>query len=214
MIEFIAAIYNEEKEINGLLSHVFWAVQRLNVVDDGSTDKTVSILEMIESLDVRLEWKTIEHTGLPETVKAEALKMVKDGSWVVMLDADERFAEGVLGSIRDFCNSPQAEEYDYVYFRQVELIDGNPVREFQKCKLFKKEAMTFSLDNIHADDVLTGRGLVREDWVVHHRKSTDKQVTREMEYLLTYKKLLDEGKIDEGRYNWLIGLHHYVRPHS
>lgn len=213
MIEFISAVYNEEKEIESLYNHIAQYVNKINIADDGSTDNTPSILEELEDFDPRVEILFLSHIGLPETVKAEALRSVEKGSWVIMLDADERFAEGVLETIRDFCNSSQAEEYDYVYFRQLEVIDGQVVREFQKCKLFRKEAMSFPLDNIHADDVLTGRGLMRDDWIVYHRKSTSKQVQREIEYLSTYKKLLAEGKIDEGRYNWLVGLHHYVKPH-
>lgn len=217
MIEFIAAVYNEEKEIEDLVRHVAPYVSGFNIVDDGSTDHTVELLSWPNFMRLQVEkrWyiKSIPHTGLPETAKSEALQLVKDGSWVIMLDADERFVDGVLAAIVAFCNSAEAEEVDYVYFRQVELIDDKPVREFQKCKLFRKEAMSFPLHNIHADDVLTGRGITREDWIVWHRKSTDKQVTREMEYLSTYKKLLADGDIDEGRYNWLVGLHHYVKPH-
>jgi glycosyltransferase involved in cell wall biosynthesis len=213
LISFIAAVYNEEKEITDLHNHIYWLVDNMYIVDDGSTDDTENILAAIEEFDPNFEYKRIAHTGLPEMVKAEALDMVPDGSWVIMLDADERFMDDVLQAIHDFCNSSESEEYDYVYFRQVEIIDGTPVREFSKCKLFRKEAMQFPENNIHADDVLTGRGLYKEDWIVLHRKTTDKQIAREIEYLATYKKLLADGKIDEGRYQWLIGLHHYVKPH-
>lgn len=214
MLEFIGAVYNEASEIASLVGHISPFVDRINFVDDGSTDSTGEWLDLAYLHgDINLHYKTIEHTGLPETVKAEALKMCADDSWVIMLDADERFAPGVLPSIRDFYNSSQADEYDYVYFRQLESIDGVVVREFQKSKLFRKSAITFPLENIHADDHFEGRGLYKENWVVHHRKTTDKQITREIEYLATYKKLLAEGKIDEGRYQWLVNLHHYVRPH-
>lgn len=212
MLEFIAAVYNEDSEIAGLVSHISPFVDRLNIVDDGSIDGTPEWLDLAYLHgDVNLHYKIIEHTGLPETVKAEALKMCADDSWVIMLDADERFAPGVLPSIRDFYNSSEAEEYDYVYFRQLESIDGTVVREFQKSKLFRKSAITFPLNNIHADDVFEGRGLYKEDWIVHHRKTTNKQITRELEYSETYKRLLDEGKIDQGRYEWLKSLHHFVK---
>lgn len=217
MISFIAAVYNEENEIEDLIKHVAAYVNSFYIVDDGSTDATFDLLHERNWLRVSGEkrWmiKQIEHTGLPETVKAEALKMVPPNSWVIMLDADERFAPGVLDAIQTFLNSSEEANYDYVYFHQYEVIDQVIVREFQKCKLFRKEAMQFPLDNIHADDVLTGRGLYKDEWAVYHRKTTNKQITRETEYLSTYKKLLAEGKIDQGRYEWLVGLHHYVRPH-
>lgn len=212
MLEFICAVYNEESEIASLVDHISPYVDRINIVDDESTDSTCEWLDLAYlHSDLNFHYKTIEHTGLPETVKAEALKMCDDGSWVLLLDADERFDIGVLESIRSFYNSSEANNYDYVYFRQVEVIDGAAVREFQKSKLFRKTAITFPLDNIHADDVFEGRGLFKEDWLVLHRKSTDKQITRELEYSETYKKLLREEKIDQGRYDWLRSLHHFVK---
>jgi glycosyltransferase involved in cell wall biosynthesis len=210
MISFIAALYNEEDEINDLINHIQDYVDKIYLVDDGSTDDTINCIK--DSLWYRdtgkIEYKIIKHTGLPETVKNEALKMVPDGSWVIMLDADERF-KTPLSEIIEWIKSPASEEVDYVYFTQYEIIDGKHVRTFQKCKVFRKESITFST-GIHEDDIFTGRGWASE-WVVYHRKSTYKQIEREEQYVQTYKKLLDEGKIDEGRYKWLIGLHHYIK---
>ena len=218
MLEFICATFNEAEEIDDLLQHIYPFVDRAHIVDDGSVDGTIEKLHRwwLYSNDSKLPpeftWHQMdEHSGLPETVKNEALKLVNDGSWVLMLDADERFAPGVLVAVREWLRGPYSVGVDYVYFNQVEIIDNQAVRQFQKCKLFKKEAMTFPLDNIHADDVLSGNGIYREDWMVRHRKSSDKQVKREQEYLQTYDKLFEEGKIDAGRREWLRGLHHYVR---
>lgn len=224
MISFIAAVYNEEKEILDLVKHVAPLVDGYYIVDDGSTDNTFKLLDVDGGTSplVRLPWekrwlvKTIPHTGLPETVKNEALQMVLNDfyptEWVVMLDADERFVTPI-SEIAEWIKSPASEEYDYVYFDQHEIIDGQHVRTFQKCKVFRKKSIEFPLNNIHADDRFTGRGGYF-GWVVAHRKGSYKQVQRETEYLTTYKKLLEEGKIDEGRYQWLVNLHHYVKPHG
>jgi glycosyltransferase involved in cell wall biosynthesis len=213
MITFIAAVYNEEREINDLLKSIHPYVDVIRVVDDGSTDRTGHILGYWHFID-NFEFKTIPHTGLPETVKNEALQMVpKETDWVLMLDADERLDKDTLRSIRDWCLN-DSQGTDYVYFRQLEIIDGQQVREYQKCKLFRPDAIRFPLNNIHADDQFVGNGTYHGGWTVYHRKTTDKQIQREIEYLSTYKRLLEEGKIDEGRYQWLINLHHYVRPHG
>lgn len=208
MISFIAATYNEENEIISLLDHVQDFVDYMYVCDDGSTDATARLLGEWKAWEKNLEYKVINHTGLPETVKNEALQMVPDGSWVLMLDADERF-ETRLSEIIQWVASADSEKVDYVYFNQYEIIDGNHVRTFQKCKLFRKESITFST-GIHEDDQFKGFGAFY-DWKVIHRKSSNKQKQREREYLDTYKKLLDEGKIDNGRYEWLRNLHHYER---
>jgi glycosyltransferase involved in cell wall biosynthesis len=213
MISFIAAVYNEEQEVLDLLEHVAGYVEYIFIVDDGSTDETENLLAAWEDYDTRFEYKRLEHTGLPETVKNEALKMVPDGSWVLMLDADERFITPIQ-EIVDWIKSPASEEVDYVYFDQHEIIDGQHVRSFQKCKLFRKESIEFPLNDIHADDRFTGRGAYF-GWIVTHRKGSYKQIQREIEYLNTYDKLFEDGHIDEGRRNWLRNLHHYVKePHG
>lgn len=215
MIEFIAALYNEAAEITDLLDHIYPWVDRINLVDDESYDHTVlKIKNYMSDFDPqhKITYRVIAHSGLPEYVKDQALQMVRDGSWTIMLDADERFAPGVLADIVKFIRSDESKDIDYVYFNQAEIIDGRVVRVFQKSKLFRKESVKFATTDIHADDAFTGNGIYKEEWIVEHRKTTDKQISREIEYLATYKRLLAEGKIDEGRYRWLIDLHHYVRP--
>lgn len=214
MITFLTAVYNEQDEIVDLLRSVSPFVDNYAIVDDGSTHTTAHLLQSFFSgFEDESNFKIIDHTGLPETVKNEALSLVADGSWVLMLDADERLDTNTLIDIQNWVNSAD-DSIDYVYLKQVEVIDDVPVREFQKCKLFRKESVRFPLNNIHADDQFVGNGTYKPDWVVVHRKTSTKQIVRETEYLQTYKKLLDEGKIDEGRYQWLVNLHHYVRPHG
>jgi glycosyltransferase involved in cell wall biosynthesis len=212
MLVFIAAVYNEEIEIKDFTESVIDYVDYMYFCDDGSTDNTANLLNWWGDFNNKIMVKVIPHTGLPETVKNEALKMVPDNAWVLMLDADERLSEQHLKEIRTWVQSEESNQWDYVYFDQYEIINGEHVRTFQKCKLFKKEAITFPLNNIHADDQFEGQGFKHSYWTVMHRKTSYKQIKREEEYLETYKKLLDEGKIDQGRYEWLCGLHHFVKP--
>lgn len=216
MLYFICATYNEENEIIDLINHVSGLpLDGFRIVDDSSTDNTPAKLEWLSlAWSTEFKYKSILHTGLPETVKHEAKEMVPDGSWILMLDADERLSDDTIFKVQEFFDAGEDKYWDYIYFNQQEIIDGQHVRTFQKCKLFRKEAVRFPLNNIHADDQFEGRGTYKEDWLVFHRKSTYKQISRETEYLQTYKKLLEEGHIDEGRYNWLVGLHHYVKPHG
>lgn len=215
-LEFLGALYNEEHEIADLIGHVAPFVDRLNFCDDGSTDQTISIIREYQRM-YPIQYKYIAHTGLPETVKNEALSLISDNSWVLMLDADERFAPGVLDEVKNWLDdgmnvSGISDEITHVYFNQIEILDGRAVRQFNKAKLFKKEVIHFPLNNIHADDSFDGDGIYKEGWTVFHRKTTAKQVQRETEYLSTYRKLLLDGHIDEGREKWLQGLHYFVHP--
>src|ERR1041385_836209 len=185
MIEFIAALYNEEHNLPSLLAHIEPFVDHMTFVDDGSTDKTAEYLRV----NSKIQYKVIEHTGLPESVKAEAVKMVKGDPWIIMLDADERFAPGTLYKIQDWVESEDSKNYTHVWFRLVEAIDGIPTRTFLKCRLFRKSAVSFS-DSVHIADSFTGVG-ANYDWTVLHYKTSAKQIQREKEYIETYNRLVD-----------------------
>jgi len=208
MIEFISTLYNEQAELVDLINHVLPYADRLHFIDDGSIDETPIILAQAEDWSPKIEYKTIEHTGMCELGRIEALKMCESDSWIIMLDADERFVEGVLEKIVEFCNNPP-EGVTHMYFSQKEFIDSHPVAAFAKVKLFKKYAAHLP-EVIHRDPSFDGEA-VGYDWIVVHRKTSGKQMMREMQYLDTYDKLLDEGKVTQSDVDWFKGMHHYIR---
>ena len=218
MIEFIGALYNESDELGSLIQHIKPYVDKIHFVNDGSTDDTLHWLRqwayiLDDGSTCPLDYKTIEHTGLPETVKAKALSMCQPDSWVIMLDADERFAVGTLEQIVKFINSEESKDVTHVWFTLFEYIDGIQTKVFQKCRLFRAYAAHFS-ERVHEDDLFDGSG-ANFDWIVIHRKSSSKQVARELEYLETYRKLLDTGAINQDRVNDLVSNHYFVKvPHG
>lgn len=214
MIEFISAVYNEEDEVDDLLSHVFPYVDKIHMVDDVSTDRTPTLLHnwwvSVNRLEVdKFSWHQMEqHTGLCELVRIKALEFVDDDSWVIMLDADERFMPGTLELIRDFVANP-TEGVTHLYFSQREFIDGVPRAEFAKVKVFKKSAAHLP-EIIHKDPQFDGEP-ANIGGAVIHRKTSKKQIMREMQYLDTYDRLLDAGKVTQQDVDWFKGMHHFVR---
>ncbi len=215
MIEFMGALYNEEKQLGDLINHVFPYVWKFNFVDDGSTDRTPDLLleysDTINQGDMNhFDYKILRHTGLPETVKREALKMCDPDSWVIMLDADERFAPGVLDQIIEFTDSPLSQGIDHVWFTLDEYIDDQYAgRTFLKCRLFRAWAAHFA-DTIHVDDWFDGNS-AHFGWRVLHNKTREKQEMREREYIETYQKLVDEGLMRESKMWELRGMHYFIR---
>lgn len=209
MLEFMAALYNEAGQVEDLIKHVRRYVDRYVFVDDGSTDGTGFMVGHYLPEGVSVSYTYLYHTGLPETVKAEALKHVYPDSWVIMLDADERFDEGVLLKIFRFVNSIESKDITHVWFTLKEYIDDQETRIFQKCRLFRASAAHFST-SVHEDDTFTGQGAFF-GWTVIHSKTREKQIQRETEYIQTYAKLLKEGKITEDRVKNLKSMHYFVR---
>jgi glycosyltransferase involved in cell wall biosynthesis len=214
MLEFISAVWNEDQEIDDLLRHVYPYVDRINIVDDVSTDNTTALLDEFWWRDNvtgtdKFTWHQMEeHTGLCELVRKAALAVCEDDSWVLMLDADERFAPGVLERVRAFYEAPP-ESVTHVYFSQHEYIDNVKVAEFAKVKLFKKSAAHLP-EIIHHDPTFDGEPY-NFGGVVIHRKTSTKQIMRELQYLDVYDKLLDQGKVTPGDVAWFKGMHHFVK---
>jgi hypothetical protein len=88
-------------------------------------------------------------------------------------------------------------------------MDGTLTRTFLKCRLFRKHAAHFS-DRIHVEDAFDGAG-ANFGWTVKHSKTSDKQKMRERQYVETYKKLLEEGKITAETMQACLNLHYYIK---
>lgn len=212
MLSFISAVYNEQLEIADLIEHVYPFVDSIYIVDDVSTDRTVSILKFYKDKYAKFNWQQMEeHTGLCEVVRIKALEAVPDDSWVLMLDADERFAPGVLEAVRAFLEDVP-DNVTHVWFGQHEFIDGIKVAEFGKVKLFRKSAAHLP-EVIHRDPQFDGDS-ANFGGIVIHRKSHEKQIMREIQYLDTYEKLFEEGKVTRGDVDWFRGMHHFVRERN
>lgn len=208
MIEFISSVYNEENEISDLIEHVEPWVDKIHIVDDGSEDSTPDILYNWMFVSNKVNFYPITHTGLCEIGRIRALSHVADDSWVVMLDADERFDFRVLENTTEYLLGVP-KEITHIYYSQHEFIDNQKVAEFAKVKVFRKSAAHLP-EVIHRDPQFDGEA-INLGGVVIHRKSKQKQVMREMQYLDTYEKLYDEGKVTRDDVNWFKGMHHFIK---
>jgi len=212
---FLVATYNESAEIENLLTTVANYVQDIVVSDDGSTDDTKDIVYAWSKAnnDRIVDVLHNDHTGLPETIKRIGVDYIRytmgSDTWVLMLDADERIDEATMHKIVEFVESNDLGT-SHVWFTLDEYIDGvGPLRTFLKCRLFRASAAMFS-DSVHKDDDFIGQG-ANFDWRIIHRKTSSKQILRENEYIETYKRLLDEGKVTQEWVNRCIGFHYFVK---
>lgn len=124
--EIIAAlcVYNEELNIDGCLNHIEPYIDKIVILDDGSTDNTAKIAKKhpkvakIITVQNKTSWQERKNRT---TILNEAYRSSKkQNSWVLCLDADERFELPFLRNLRKI-----ATEYHdrpaiiWVHFREL-----------------------------------------------------------------------------------------------
>lgn len=121
MISIIIPLYNKEKtilqSIESVLSQSYRDIE-LIVVDDGSTDNSVSVVESID--DNRLRLITQENAG-PSAARNTGAKEAK-GDWIVFLDADDELCDDALKVMFQYTISHQ--DADIIDFNKYIRKDG------------------------------------------------------------------------------------------
>jgi len=104
-ISICIIVKNEQNQIQGLLENIGDFADELVLVDTGSTDNTVKLIEGFitsnESKDIRLIKHFLEagfHYGLAKNFSIQ--NATKD--YVIVLDADERLSDEFKKNIKDF----------------------------------------------------------------------------------------------------------------
>ena len=113
MISVIIPLYNKERtilsSIESVLSQSFQDIE-LIVVDDGSTDSSVSVVESID--DGRLRLIKQENAG-PGAARNTGARQAK-GEWLVFLDADDELCKDALTVMHNKCALyPDADIIDF-----------------------------------------------------------------------------------------------------
>lgn len=217
MLAFLTAVYNEQEEIFDLLSSVGPHVDLIIVSDDGSTDDTdqisaYTLQEIHNRYGVHSYYVKNEHIGSCEETRIAGFKLIQpldSAIWVLILDADERIPTEHLSEIRAWTNSEEAKLYTHVYFSQDEYIDGILQRSFAKIKMARSTDLHLP-EGIH-NDISASGDPVNKGWKIIHRKTSEKQKMRELEYLNVYEKQVAEGKMTRQRADEVSSWHYFIK---
>jgi len=87
-ISVVAISYNEEVDLPGFLAHLLPWVHEIIIVDDGSTDRTISIAEAANEKVKLIRHKMTEEGGFAEQ-RNQGIAAAT-GDWVLNMDIDER----------------------------------------------------------------------------------------------------------------------------
>lgn len=97
-LSIVMPAYNAEKYIgqafDSLIAQTYTDWECV-VVNDGSTDRTLSIIECYAQKEHRIRYKSIKNTGSAKVPRDMAIEMA-DSEWIVALDADDWLAADVL----------------------------------------------------------------------------------------------------------------------
>lgn len=100
LLSIIIPVYNASKSVkktaSDILSQSFKDFE-LILVDDGSTDKTISVLRGIQSKDKRVVVLSKKNGG-PSSARNAGLKRAK-GKYIQFFDADDRIPKGALEAV-------------------------------------------------------------------------------------------------------------------
>lgn len=100
-VSVVMPAYNAEQYIGQAIDSVLaqtYTDWELIVVNDGSTDRTLELVEQYAQQDSRIRYRSIENTGSAKIPRDTALAMAQS-EWIVALDADDYLAPQTLAKL-------------------------------------------------------------------------------------------------------------------
>jgi glycosyltransferase involved in cell wall biosynthesis len=170
LISIVIPAYNAGKYIeeclNSVLSQTFEDWECI-IVNDGSTDNTLAIVQNFTARDKRFSSYTISNSGSAKVPRDKAVSYAR-ANWIVQLDADDFIDNDVLGKLYTKAISTKA---DIVYLRMKLFSEENPknfnfipTQNFDMQKILTgKEAVMLTVPKW----LIGGIGIVRKElWTI------------------------------------------------
>lgn len=135
MISVVIPLFNKEKSISNTINSVLrqdFSDFEIVVVDDGSTDGSVAIVEAMNDPRIRL---IKQENGGPSKARNTGVKCAK-GDWIVMLDADDELLPNALNTfLITILNHPEVDIIDankYTLIGKTKQIAFHPIEGYVK----------------------------------------------------------------------------------
>lgn len=123
LVSVIIPTFNSSKFIRETIESVLkqtYSNFEIIVVDDGSNDNTISILNELALQDNRISYFQIEHSGMPAVPRNFGIRK-SQGDFVAFLDSDDLWVKNKLGKqIEEFEKHP-----DYIFLYSMSVTFGN-----------------------------------------------------------------------------------------
>lgn len=165
-VSAVIVTYNEERKLEDCLKSVYKKVDEIIVVDLGSTDKTLQIIEAYSAKIFR--HKKVEYV---EQVRDFSISKAK-GEWVLILDPDERVQPSLWDKLENIISE---NKYAAVNIPRQNIFFGKWIKHTnwwpdRQIRFFKKNKVAWS-NKIHTypevDGLILNLG-TSEQWSIIH----------------------------------------------
>ena len=204
-ISVVINTLNEENNIGRVIGCIGW-VDEIVVVDDGSTDNT---LKLLDKLKVKLKKLKIFHhhsKGYVEPARNFAISKAS-GDWILILDADEEIPKSLSIRLQEI--GSKMEQIDYVEIPRKNIIFGKWMKASMwwpdyQIRFFKRDKVVWS-DQIHIPPKREGHGLRLDDdekyALIHHNYDS---LTQFIDRLSRYTKIQATELVKKDyRFSWM-----------
>lgn len=198
-ISVVINTYNEEKNIRVLIESLKWAGE-IVVVDDGSSDKTIEILNKLKIGNDRLKIFKHKGEGFVEPARNFAISKASN-EWILIVDADEQIPETLVERLIEIAS--QMKRISNVRLPRKNLIFGHFMKASMwwpdyNVRFFRKGAVTWT-DKIHRVPEVLGEALdlpPDEKWAIVHNHYNS--ITQFLERMIRYTKIQADELVKDG----------------
>ena len=189
LVSIIIPAYNAESYIsscvNSVLSQTFQDWEIL-IIDDGSTDNTLSICDEFANRDSRITVLSKQNTGVSDTRNIGILKTT--GKYVMFLDADDYWIDNTF--LESFVRLSENNDLDLVR-GEYTAVDTNG-RELYRSKIDTKKQISQNLlldsvallDNVVQREFFLPLCLIRRDIIGDLRFNTSRSFLEDLEFFV------------------------------
>lgn len=200
-------VKNESRTLPMLLRNVYDLFDSITIIDTGSTDDTVAILQSYNISPI----KYIPTEGSHYLLKPRNISITNNPSeWILILDADETITRKDLISLKSHIKNAKEEDGFFLPWRNFK--NGKVFDDYKLC-VFRNNLGIHFEGIVHACPQVCFRrkGFIAKylsDICLEHRPEKRK----DLEYRQFYITQLKEGLADDPswiRYNWFLGYDYF-----